>query len=286
MCTFCHKHGAGKTWYLQAENYSEELARDPRVRKTLMRVTRTAIEDGPRYDAMIRKFQKAPRPLRWLVNSYTAWDLQRRHHGQVVPMEDLRTLMSTVVTSVVRLPCVCRKGSTGDGPAHCMALTAAPGAWEETCRAVIDEDASAGTFTVPEIRSVEKLSPDETLAMLEKFEKEGLVHTLWTFHTPFVGGLCNCDPRTCSALRFLMGGVDVLAAGEYVAEVSPDLCSGCKACERRCPFGAMTYNGGGKAAADPRRCYGCGLCRTACPKGAVNLARRPAEATALLPWPA
>ena len=25
MCQFCHTHGDGKKWYLNAENYSEEL---------------------------------------------------------------------------------------------------------------------------------------------------------------------------------------------------------------------------------------------------------------------
>ena len=286
MCTFCHKHGAGKTWYLQAQNYSEELARDPRVRKRLQKVTKTALEDAPKFDGMIRKFQKAPKAVRWLVNSYTAWDLGRNHHGQVVPIEDLRTLLSTVVTSVVRLPCVCRKGATGDGPAYCMALTAAPGAWEETCRAALAQSAASGALSAPELKSVEKLTPQETLATLERFEEEGLVHSLWTFRSPFIGGLCNCDPRTCAALRFLLGGVDTLAPAEYVASVSPDLCSGCRTCEKRCPFHAIACQAGGKAAADVRRCYGCGLCRTSCPKGAVKLLPRPAAPPALLPWPA
>ena len=28
MCDFCHKHGEGKKWYLQAKNYSEDLLSD------------------------------------------------------------------------------------------------------------------------------------------------------------------------------------------------------------------------------------------------------------------
>ena len=286
MCTFCHKHGAGKTWYLQARNYSEELARHPKVRKTLNQVAKTALEEAPKFEGMIHRFQKSPPAVRWLVNKYTSWDLGQNHHGQVVPMEDLRILLSTVITSVVRLPCICRKGMTGDGPAYCMALTAAPGAWVETCREVLDESAADGAFTVPEMRGVETLTPRETLAMLDRFEEEGLVHTLWTFHSPFIGGLCNCDPRSCAALRFLLGGVDVLAPGEQVAAVDPDLCGSCGTCVERCPFGAVTCAPGAKAAADPRRCYGCGLCRASCPEGAVSLVPRPATPPTLLPWPA
>jgi len=30
MCEFCLKHGEGKTWYLQAQNYSEDLLSDTR----------------------------------------------------------------------------------------------------------------------------------------------------------------------------------------------------------------------------------------------------------------
>ena len=32
MCEFCHKHGEGKKWYLQAQNYSEDLLSDLRRR--------------------------------------------------------------------------------------------------------------------------------------------------------------------------------------------------------------------------------------------------------------
>lgn len=28
MCEYCHKHGEGKRWYLQAKNYSEDLKSD------------------------------------------------------------------------------------------------------------------------------------------------------------------------------------------------------------------------------------------------------------------
>jgi len=30
MCEFCHKHGEGEKWYLQAKNYAEELLGDPK----------------------------------------------------------------------------------------------------------------------------------------------------------------------------------------------------------------------------------------------------------------
>ena len=33
MCEFCVKHGEGKTWYLRAENYAEDLLSDLRRRR-------------------------------------------------------------------------------------------------------------------------------------------------------------------------------------------------------------------------------------------------------------
>jgi hypothetical protein len=35
MCEFCHKHGEGKKWYLQAKNYSDDLLSDLKRRKFL-----------------------------------------------------------------------------------------------------------------------------------------------------------------------------------------------------------------------------------------------------------
>lgn len=35
MCEFCHKHGEGKKWYLQAKNYSEDLLSDLKRREFL-----------------------------------------------------------------------------------------------------------------------------------------------------------------------------------------------------------------------------------------------------------
>jgi hypothetical protein len=33
MCEFCHKHGEGRKWYLEARNYGEDLLSDVRRRE-------------------------------------------------------------------------------------------------------------------------------------------------------------------------------------------------------------------------------------------------------------
>jgi len=35
MCQFCHQHGEGKTWYLQARHYAEDLLSDLERRRYL-----------------------------------------------------------------------------------------------------------------------------------------------------------------------------------------------------------------------------------------------------------
>jgi hypothetical protein len=35
MCEFCHQHGEGKKWYLQAKNYSDDLLADINRRKII-----------------------------------------------------------------------------------------------------------------------------------------------------------------------------------------------------------------------------------------------------------
>ncbi|HEX16643.1 MAG: hypothetical protein DRG33_02890 [Deltaproteobacteria bacterium] len=68
-----------------------------------------------------------------------------------------------------------------------------------------------------------------------------------------------------------------------VAEVDPEICTGCRICEAVCEFGALHF--------DPRRrvmtveefsCKGCGACAVACPSGAMSLRRY--ESQGFLPW--
>jgi heterodisulfide reductase subunit A len=61
-----------------------------------------------------------------------------------------------------------------------------------------------------------------------------------------------------------------------IAEVNPDLCSGCKTCESICPYSAISVD---PREDDPERlvakinralCKGCGACAGACPSGAIE----------------
>ncbi len=113
-----------------------------------------------------------------------------------------------------------------------------------------------------------------------------LCHTVWTFYTPFIGGICNCDRSDCLAMRATVShAISVMFRAEYVAEVDPDACVGCRECMRLCQFGAITYSASNKRAViDQRWCYGCGICRAVCKKNAIRLQDRATSPVAANLW--
>ena len=77
---------------------------------------------------------------------------------------------------------------------------------------------------------------------------------------------------------------DHLVCNPCVASSNELMCNGCSACEKVCPYGAITYidkefRGPNRttlvrrvAQVNPAVCQGCGACTVACPSGAMDLA--------------
>ncbi|MDA8165668.1 MAG: 4Fe-4S binding protein, partial [Desulfobacteraceae bacterium] len=128
----------------------------------------------------------------------------------------------------------------------------------------------------PDFRDLERLSAAEAIAMLRRLDTEGMTHSVWTFNTPFIGALCNCD-QNCMAYRFQhrLGLGRAMWKGESAAAIEEGACSGCRECLRRCYYGAIRYDGRRNVCrVVPERCWGCGLCRTVCENGAIRLLDR------------
>jgi NAD-dependent dihydropyrimidine dehydrogenase PreA subunit len=273
VCEFCHKHGEGEKWYLQAKNYGEDLLSDLRRRHFIKEFFLSA--DRLQQDfAGLDRLEQVPPALRGAVGRLVTSRMKREHFGQVVPMEDLERIFG-LVNSVVRLPCICRYVTNHHSDArYCYGIAAGPGTatvWSE----LLDE-VDSSFMKGPDTTGLEPLDKETALAALRDHEREGLCHTIWTFLTPFIGGVCNCDRADCMAMQStVVHGVKVMFRAEYVAAADPDRCTGCRACMRLCQFGALGFSAANKKVyVDQRACYGCGVCRAACAQEAISLRPR------------
>lgn len=281
MCEFCHQHGEGKKWYHNAANYALDLLHDLDRRRYIREfIQDVATDKADRLERTFSQAMKTPRWLRELGYRFYEQRYRRDHFGQVVPKEDLREVYGHA-SAIVRLPCVCRKSSTGVKEArYCIGLTIDP-------EKLLDiKEAFLKTFRFgPDADPFERLSAEQAMALTEQFEKEGLIHTIWTFKTPFIGAVCNCDRADCLAMKAYQYDFRLFFRAEYVARVDPGRCVGCRKCVQACQFGALGHSAHRRLAfVDPLRCYGCGICRSHCDHGALSLQPRHAHPLAAHLW--
>lgn len=271
MCQFCHQHGEGKRWYLRAEHYAEALLEDLDRRRYIKEFI-ADVGNGHVSDLRHRLDQalRLPGWLREMVFWFKERRYRRDHFGQVVPLEDLERVFE-VSSSIVRMPCICRKNSTGktDAP-YCIGLGLNPEKLTDIKETFLETFRSG-----PHLPMFETLTRDEALELHRGFEKNGLIHTIWTFKTPFIGAICNCDRADCLAMVGYQYGFRIFFRGESIASVNEEACTGCRACLGSCQFGAIGYSvDSRKAFVDPLRCYGCGICRGPCERDAIRLTSR------------
>jgi NAD-dependent dihydropyrimidine dehydrogenase PreA subunit len=230
----------------------------------------------------LERLQQAPGFVRAVLVPRISGRQKKVHFGQVLPIEDIERIFG-FVNQVIRVACICRQGNLGTEQRYCYGVSMAP--QEGRFRDIITE-VDADYLTGPDTAGLETLTREEALDSLRQHEKEGLCHSVWTFIAPFIGGICNCDRSDCMAMRSTVTyGVPVMFRAEYVAEVDPELCNGCRQCMRVCQFGAMAFSAANKKVViDPRRCYGCGICRASCTKDAIGLPDRVSVPVAAKIW--
>ncbi len=275
MCEFCTRHGEGKVWYLQMKNYSRELQN---AKLTPEQQKATGFQTRPQWlDAFYRGFSLGEgRADRRPELPRTPQEAVRRsmivHFGQVIPLKDVEEVLD-MMTSITRIPCGCRIQSTGKADKrYCFGLGYDPANVMGNY-----PDSSSG---------LEVLEREEARKIFREFDRQGLIHSIWTGVTPFVIGICNCD-HDCLAYRYSIarGGPDAFFRAEYFCEANVDLCTGCRSCMKQCQFAALFHSHQlGKVYIDPQRCYGCGLCMAACPKKAISLLPRKGHPVAGKLW--
>ncbi|HWR98059.1 MAG TPA: 4Fe-4S binding protein [Candidatus Methanoperedens sp.] len=263
MCEFCVRHGDGEKWYLQAKNYAGELLHDARRAKYVEDFIPEVTAKAGRWLRVLDRANRVTPRLAQRVSRNISRKLQEVHFGQVVPIEDVAAILA-ITGQVVRLPCVCRTLLEKKERAVCYLVAASPD--HLGMRELIGRREEAAPF----VAGMERVAPEAALAEMTALEDKGAIHTVWTFITPFIGGVCNCEPSGCLAMNYTRRGLPLYFPGEEKAAVDATRCTGCGSCLEACQFAAFTLGGEG-VTIDAARCHGCGICRRRCPERALSL---------------
>ncbi|MBI3954040.1 MAG: 4Fe-4S binding protein [Chloroflexi bacterium] len=132
-----------------------------------------------------------------------------------------------------------------------------------------------------------KLSVEETLALVEEIEDDGLVHCWGNSDAMTINTFCSCCSDCCMMFQpMLEMGVPitkVYAKSRYEARNNEALCDGCQKCVERCNFDAISMDKVPgfkklKAFIDEELCMGCGVCVLVCEPLSLKMALvRPKE---------
>ncbi|UCH02301.1 MAG: 4Fe-4S binding protein [Candidatus Bathyarchaeota archaeon] len=121
------------------------------------------------------------------------------------------------------------------------------------------------------------ISKKDALALLDKADETGLVHTVSNVMEG-LSYICNCCSCCCNILRGVtdFGIENSVAHSNYYSEINTDECTGCGICKDRCQVNAISIKDE-IAVVNRRRCIGCGLCNTGCPTRAARLRIKPED---------
>lgn len=268
MCQFCVEHGEGERWYLNARNYSADLMSDLKRRQYMVDFIRDFSKTRASAIAWMERLDRLPAPLASAGRSAASLHMRPRHFGQPVPIEECEQILA-IATSITVIPCICRMHTPGKKAEEvCILVTTSP---VEPILAEGFESYSDG----PDLDDFHKVTSDEAMTLMRLCEERGLMHSVWTFQTPFTAAICNCDLASgCMAMRLTAGyGMKVMWRGESVALLDTNTCRQCGECARVCPFSALSVDGG-VVTLHSTRCWGCGICRTHCPADSLRLVDR------------
>ena len=268
MCQYCMTHGQGQVWYKNAVNYARQMyklrkrvgAADPR-QKELDPESQAGLILAQAVEAKTIDPQRYPE-LKRLANRL---GLQTAV-GQAITLQEAMDIVD-LASPIALMSCVCRKMTRGkvednEDAYTCMGLGIGMFKWDRW-----PERYKGGVVFV---------TPEQAREWLKKWNRKGMMHSIMTHGTPYIGGICNCDYPDCLAIRYRLDyGINQMVKGHWVAKVDYDKCNGCGICVGRCQFGAVKLEvTTGKTNIDMMRCFGCGLCETGCKRQAVTMVER------------
>jgi len=256
MCEFCIQHGAGKKWYLAAQNYADKLAQSQERRIFIKSVFKDYRKMYGRQVRVADTALKIPFVKKYAMVKFNEF-FTSDHSGQVISIEDAVAICG-IPGRISLVDCPCSKYLFGKDVKKCMLF----GFTAE----IVDN--------IPEFSPVQDIGVEDAAELLKGLDEQGTIHTVWTFKTPYIGVICNCNDRDCILmhLNHRHNDLNVIKKGYEVALVNKEICNGCRNCQGTCQFNAVTI-AEKKARINPN-CYGCGVCRNFCPVGAIQLVPR------------
>jgi len=267
VCKFCVEHGEGERWYLNAKNYAYDLESDLKRRDYVLGFISGFGETRANAIGWMERLEAFPKPVAKAGKAALSRRMQKHHFGQPLPLEDCRKVLE-MATSITVIPCICRMHEPGKRADEvCILVTTQP-------MAPYLQEGFKDYENGPGLDDFHAMSVDDTMRLLESCEEQGLMHSIWTFETPFTAAICNCNLESgCMAMKLTEGyDMKLMWRGENVIRLAEDACVGCGECAEVCPFDAIEANSSVTAHAE--KCWGCGVCRSACSEKALSLVDR------------
>ena len=223
-------------WEFQVNNLNEELIRD--------------------FDEFIPYLLKQAAPLNTQQMRVIPVAESLSAEMAILPYDEAEKIIRNQ-SKILVLPCICRRERQMAG---------------HGCSAPLEVCMAFGTtaYFYEENGIGRAISQEEALLVLKKGIKAGLVMQSTNSQKPM--NICMCCSCCCGILRNAnqFGKSPALFLGaNYYAQVSEEECTGCSACEDRCPMKAIAVDD--IAHVDLEKCIGCGQCAATCSLDAIRL---------------
>jgi Pyruvate/2-oxoacid:ferredoxin oxidoreductase delta subunit len=154
-------------------------------------------------------------------------------------------------------------------PCSCRRIHGDCGKPVDVCIWIDEDDRGAGW----------EISRERALELLHEADVAGLMFTANTPEAAKATWICCCCADCCAPILAAekLGVAHAWPLRRFLAVVDDGVCTRCRTCVERCPFGALTMEGKGQDDAllfDEAACRGCGVCATGCEQGAIAMAGR------------